>query len=110
MICNLGVEVEDDGSVIKIFGVNPWEARTQMNQASNICPSHIIPLISAIFAVQSKIPSGTIFSPDGVCHDFKDRLDPPQNIFDVYNSLHSDYLSYEREKYLLNVTASEGII
>jgi len=102
LIFNLGAETEQWEKKIKIFGINPWEAKTKMNAASNISSSHIIPAFSALLKEGENYASGTIFTPDGNTHTFLEQNTNSPNLFSLYNSRNYDKLEYVREKYIIN--------
>ena len=99
LIENLGHETRYENSELKIFGINPWEARTQMNQGSNILAEHIIPLFSSLLMMRDLYLSGSIFTPDGNVHQFVESKSENENIFALRNKKFGEHMIYEREKY-----------
>ena len=99
LIENLGHETRSETSELKIFGINPWEARTQMNQESNILAEHIIPLFSSLLMMRDHYLSGSIFTPDGNVHQFIENKSENENIFALRNKNFGQHVTYEREKY-----------
>lgn len=99
LIENLGHETRSENSELKIFGINPWEARTQMNQGSNILAEHIIPLFSSLLMMRDHYLSGSIFTPDGNVHQFVENKSKNENIFELRNKTFGQHVIYEREKY-----------
>lgn len=101
LIENLGHETRSENSELKIFGINPWEAKTQMNQGSNILAEHIIPLFSSLLMMRDHYPSGSIFTPDGNVHQFIENKSENENIFVLRNKNFGQNVIYKREKYKL---------
>ena len=101
LIVNLGEDQWTKANNIKIFGIDPWEARTGMNQHSSIHSDHIIPLFDCIAKLKDFLPSGTIFSPDGWTKEFIGHPRQRFNLFELCNHHGITVENYERIKYEL---------
>lgn len=101
LIVNLGEDKWTKANNIKIFGIDPWEARTGMNRHSSIHPDHIIPLFNCINKLKDFLPSGTIFSPDGWIKDFIGHPNQRFNLFELCNQHGISVENYDRIKYEL---------
>ena len=99
LMTNLASELKSKGSLTKVFGLDPWEARTRMNQSSDISSDHILPVIEAVTECKSWLRTGMIFSPDGNCVKFPGAEVLNKNLFKIYRDICSKELDYNREKF-----------
>jgi len=51
--------------IVSINGINPGEAKTEMNQGSDISAFEICPMVFKILSTQKNIPNGCFFHRDG---------------------------------------------
>ncbi|RVU39613.1 SDR family oxidoreductase [Hwanghaeella grinnelliae] len=62
------------GADIQINALNPWEARTEMNQGSTAKPEEVLPMTLLLLAQPAGGPSGYFFCRDGRHDQFTDTL------------------------------------
>jgi len=62
------------GADIQINALNPWEARTEMNQGSKAKPEKVLPMTLLLLAQPADGPSGYFFCRDGNHDQFTDTL------------------------------------
>jgi len=105
LITNLGSETQN--SNFKVFGINPWEARTKMNTGSHYDPTHIIPLIQSILFLRDEYQSGSIFTPDGNNNIFLNSDIEIKNIFSLMKTNFNLSLDYTRNNYLIGGDSAE---
>jgi NAD(P)-dependent dehydrogenase (short-subunit alcohol dehydrogenase family) len=99
LITNLGKDLENSKYSTKIFGLDPWEARTSMNKLSEIHPVHILPIFQAINTMYRWLPSGVIFSPDGWTKSFNKHPKTEFNILELSKSNNIKVADYVRHLY-----------
>lgn len=107
LMLNLASELKLKGSTTKVFGLDPWEAKTRMNQGSDISPDHILPVIEAISECRSWLRTGLIFSPDGNSVKFPGSEVLNKNLFRIYKDICSKELNYIRESFRLSSTDAQ---
>ena len=101
LMMNLASELKFSGSSTKVFGLDPWEAKTRMNRRSDISPDHILPVIEAISECKSWLRTGLIFSPDGNHVIFPGAEVLNKNLFAIYRDLCSRELDYIHDNFRL---------
>ena len=62
------------GADVQINALNPWEARTEMNQGSKAKPEKVLPMTLLLLAQPADGPSGYFFCRDGNHDQFTDTL------------------------------------
>lgn len=101
LIINLGRELTKTDSQIKLIGIDPWEARSEMNSKSNISSDHIIPLVKAIMILDQWLTNGTIFTPDGSSKFFPGSPVFSHNLFDLLTDFGKENILYDRKSFIL---------
>lgn len=102
LIINLGKELTKTASQIKLIGIDPWEAKSEMNRKSNISSDHIIPLVKAIMILDQWLTNGTIFTPDGSSKFFPGSPVFSHNLFNLLIDFGEENLFYDRKSFIQN--------
>lgn len=101
LMVNYASELYNKGINVKVVGLDPWEACTQMNRDSNISPEHLLPILEAIVMCKDWLRSGHIYTPDGNEVVFPGVELCGRNLFDLYENLYSRSLIYNRADYII---------
>ena len=84
---------------MKVALIDPWEARTEMNEGSSVSPEHLIPLIDCIIRNRSTIPQGLICTPDGWTKPFPGSKCGELNLFVEFDQEENPSNAYDRVSY-----------